>query len=345
LFYTAICGVGDMDELKNILEQNYSLKIKDIEKVKNAYKVETEEGYKCFKVTKYGIELFTFITNAIQHLLDKGFKGVLPFYITNEGKKFIEIGQGYGFLCDWVESREADFKNPVELKLCVETLSNLHLTSRGFNLELGAKGRRNYGKWIDKFQKRCDELLYFKSIIPAKNSHSEFDSIFLKHFNFYYRQSINAIKDLRNSKYFEVMEEHKKLLGFCHHDTANHNFLITPELHVYMIDFDYCILDSHLHDLGSIIIRNLKHGNWNFDTLDYIINIYNQNIPINQDELYIIYCFMEYPQDFWQVGLQYYVEKQPWDEEFFVKKLSRIVKDGKDRIDFLKEYQNFFKGK
>lgn len=36
-----------MDELKNILEQNYSLKIKDIEKVKNAYKVETEEGYKC----------------------------------------------------------------------------------------------------------------------------------------------------------------------------------------------------------------------------------------------------------------------------------------------------------
>jgi hypothetical protein len=48
---------------------------------------------------------------------------------------------------------------------------------------------------------------------------------------------------------------------------------------------------------------------------------------------------MEFPQDFWQVGFQYYVEKQPWSEEFFVKKLRRITEDSKDRMDYIEEFQ------
>ena len=76
--------------------------------------------------------------------------------------------------------------------------------------------------------------------------------------------------------------------GFCHHDTANHNFLITSELKIYLIDFDYCIFDTYLHDLGSIIIRNLKYGNWKLEKMEYILNIYNENIQL-QKKSYILY--------------------------------------------------------
>lgn len=331
-----------MENIREIIEQNYAIKVLELEKIKNVYKIKTDDGYKCFKISRYGIEQFNFIVSAIQHLLNQGFEAVLPFVFTKEGDRFIKLNEGYGFLLDWIESREANFKNPVELKMCVDTLSRLHLASRGFNSGLGARGRRYFGKWIDKFQKRCDEILYFKAIIMNKDKFTEFDNIFLKNFDFNYKQGLKAIKDLKESNYFEIMERHKELCEFCHHDSANHNFLITPELNMYMIDFDYCILDSHLHDLASIIIRNLKHGNWNFETLEFIVAAYNENITIYDDELYLIYCFMEFPQDFWQVGLQYYVEHQPWDEEFFLRKLSRIVKDSKEKAEFLEKHEQSF---
>jgi len=72
------------------------------------------------------------------------------------------------------------------------------------------------------------------------------------------------------------------------------------------------------------------------------LDIYSKNIYIDDDELYLIFCFMEFPQDFWQVGLQYYVEKQPWGEEFFIKKLNRIVGDSVDRMEFLRDFETSF---
>lgn len=328
-----------MSELSRLIEKSYDCKVKEIEKIKNAYRISTEDGFKCFKASKYDLDQFEFIINAISHLTNAGFKNIMKIHPTIDNKKYIELDRGYGFLCDWVDSREANFDNPVELKMCVETLSKLHLASRGF-LPLNCYGYRNqYGKWISKFKRRCDELLYFKALIMDKNINSEFDSIYLKYFESSYKQGLKTIRDLEGSKYYSIMEEHNKLSGFCHHDTANHNFLITADLDIYLIDFDYCIYDTHLHDLSSIIIRNLKYGNWDMDTLEFILDVYGNNIQINAEERYLIFCFMEFPQDFWQIGLQYYVEKQAWEEEFFLRKLLRIVNDSRERFEFLSELE------
>ncbi|TDT62315.1 CotS family spore coat protein [Fonticella tunisiensis] len=328
-----------MEELKKLLESSYNIEILSIEKIKNVYKIKTEDGYKCLKFSKYDINQFNFIISAIDHLLRRGFKNILPPYSTQKGDKYIKLDGGYGFLTDWIESREANFKNSAELKLCVKTLAEFHLSSRGFDFPEGAKGRNYYGRWIRKFKKRCDELLYFKALIKSKDSLSQFDNIYLKYFDVHYKQALKAIKDLEESNYLEIMKGHQALGGFCHHDTANHNFLITDDFIAFMIDFDYCIFDSHLHDLSSIIIRNLKYGNWDFERLQFILDIYSEFIPVNIEEQYLIFCFMEFPQDFWQVGLQYYIEKQPWGEDFFIKKLNRIVGDSRDRIDFIEKFR------
>ncbi|EYE89776.1 spore coat protein [Fervidicella metallireducens AeB] len=322
--------------MKELLEEKYNIQILEIEKIKNVYKIKTTSGLKCFKSSKYDLGQFTFIMSAIKHLMDKGFESVIPYENTVDGEGYIAYNDRYGFLSDWVDAREANFKNPIELKMCVETLSKMHLYSREFELENGEKGRDYYGKWVKKFKKRCDELLYFKAIIKDKDVQSEFDSIYLKYFDSHYKQGISSVRDLEESEYFRIMEDHRKTMGFCHHDTANHNFLISPDFNVYMIDFDYCILDSHLHDLASIIIRNLRYGNWDMELMEYIIDIYSNRITLTEEEKYLIYCFMEFPQDFWQVGLQYYVEKQPWEESIFLKRLKKTVEDSRERMEFLK---------
>lgn len=331
-----------MENIKEFVEANYDFIVNDVKQIKNAYKINTNEGYKCLKVSKYDIGQFKFIMEAIRYLIKNGYRSVLHPYITRNGEDFIKLPWGYGYLCDWIEAREADFKNPVELRLCVEALSDLHFTSRGFTAPSESRGRNNYGRWLKKFKKRCDELLYFKALIKSRDKLSEFDKNYLKYFDIHYRQGLKTLLDIDGSRYFEVMEEHKRLSSLCHHDSANHNFLINKDLNIYMIDFDYCMLDTHIHDLSSIIIRNLKYGHWSMYTMEFILDIYSNRISINEDERYLIFCFMEFPQDFWQIGLQYYVEKQPWGEEFFLKKLHRIVGDSRDRMEFIKELEASF---
>lgn len=333
-----------MENVKELIELNYPVKVIETEKIKNVYKIKTEDGYKCLKLSKYDSGQFNFIMKAIKHLLDKGCDSVLPPYSTLGGKEYIKYDEGYAYMCDWIDSREANFKNPVELKFCIDTLSNLHILSRGFEAPAETKGRNYYGKWVKRFQKRCDELVYFKALIKSKEQISEFDKLYLKYFDIHYRQALKSINDIEGSDYFSIMESHKQLSSICHHDTANHNFLITTDLNMYMIDFDYCILDSHIHDLGSIIIRNLKYGHWNLYMMEYILDTYSSRIPISEKERYLIFCFIEFPQDFWQVGLQYYVEKQPWGEDFFIKKLTRIIEDSRERMDFIKELESSFVG-
>ena len=126
--------------------------------------------------------------------------------------------------------------------------------------------------------------------------------------------------------------------GFCHHDYAHHNVLIGEKDDVNIIDFDFCILDSHLHDLSSLIIRVMKNGKWDIRNAMHILNVYNLTNNVDKLDIPIMAAFMEYPQEYWQIGIQYYWEKQPWGEEFFLKKLEKIYEDEYDRQDFLEEF-------
>ena len=330
-----------MKELDQIINSNYPVEVIKLEKIKNAYKVTTTEGLKCFKASKYDTGQYKFIIQVLTHLIANNYENIPEIYKTIHGESFIGYEDRYGFLCDWIDSREADFENPIDLKLCIDTLGKLHLASRGFQYNEVSNIRYLFGKWIQRFKKRCDELLYFKAFIvnKEKNLVTEFDRMYLKAFEKHYKQGIKAIKDLENSSYYSVMEKHKHSSCFCHHDTANHNFLITSELEVFLIDFDYCIYDTFLHDLGSIIIRNLKYGNWSFSKMEYILNIYCKSIPISKEEIHIMFCFMEFPQDFWQIGLQYYIENKIWSEEVFLKKLKHVLVDAPERNEFLSDYE------
>ena len=187
-----------MEELKNRLQREYHIEIGSMEKIKNSYRLSTPQGFMCFKESRYDQSQFQFIISSIEYVLSNGFQSALPFYETAEGRSFIKTDKGYGFMCSWINSREADFKNPVELRLCLSTLAQFHLCSRGAAQE--APGCRSLlGKWIERFKKRCDQLLYFKALISLKEKKSQFDSIYLRSFDLHYRQALKTIRDLENT--------------------------------------------------------------------------------------------------------------------------------------------------
>lgn len=322
--------------LRDYLEHEYGIDVLGIEPVKNVFRISTPAGDMCLKRMKYDRRVSLFIMSAMDHLVKNGYGMILTVLPTVDGRDYVELDGGFGFMTGWVPSRECDYSNPIELKMAARSLAKLHNASEGFVPQELIDDRYGFGKWSVKFQKRIREMKTFKDMILAKGKRSYFDGMYLDSVDYFVSQGEAAVEHLEKSRYFELMEREKQKNGFCHHDFAHHNVLISDCLKAYIIDFDYCISDTRLHDLGSLIIRNMRHRNWNMEKAQFIVDSYLIDGHLELDEIPVINAFIEFPQDFWQVGLQYYVEKLKWDEEHFNKRLQRCVLDRDDKRDFVK---------
>ena len=332
---------NDTIKIKKFIEENYDLDVEKVEKVKNSYRIISSNGTYSLKTIKYEFPHFYFILSAIKHLQKNGFTDIPEFILNNKGTEFGVIDKKYVYLTEWIISRLSNFDNPIELSLVSTELAKLHKASSGFNINEYMKPRIGWFSWEKVFETRRDEILDFKNRIYQKANKSDFDILYLDNINNEIERAKRSIDGLRKNNYINIMENEVFKRGFCHHDYAHHNILVDGAGKFKIIDFDYCILDSHLHDLSSLIIRSMKNGKWSTRKADVILYSYEKAFEIEKNELPIMREFIRFPQAFWQLGIQVYWEQQPWGEEFFLNKLKKYLEDCSEREEFIDSY---FKG-
>lgn len=325
-------------KIKSYVEEYYSLNVDNIEKVKNSYKIITkDEGY-CLKVIKYQFSHFYFILCAMKHLQGNGFNNIPEFIMNKDKKEYGSIDGKYAYLTKWIPSRVSNYDNPIELAMVSSELAKLHQCSKGFNLEKNMKPRIGWFSWGNVFETRKNEIIDFKNRINQKAYKSDFDLLYLENIEREIKRAEKSIIGLQKNNYVKIMEREVFKRSFCHHDYAHHNILIDDNKNINIIDFDYCILDSHLHDLCSLLIRNMKNKKWEKEKCDLILDAYSENMEVKQDEMPIIREFIRFPQTFWQIGLQVYWEQQPWGDDFFLNKLEKYLEDCMEREEFINSY-------
>lgn len=331
----------NIEDIKEIVQCKYNITVDEIEKIKNVYRINSKGEIYCLKVIKYELPHFFFIYSAMRYLQDNGFKNIPEFIKTVNGDEYIDLGDNHAYLTPWLNAREANYDNPIDVKIAALKLAELHNHSEGFEVTSDMKPRYYWGKWIENFTTRKSEILDFKGKILTKPILTEFDNLYHEAIEEEIKRCDRSIKHLMDAKYLDIMKKQEANKSFCHHDYANHNVLINNPEEVSMIDFDYCILDTHLHDLGSLLIRRMKDGKWSMDNALYILKNYDSLRKLQDSDIPILAAFIEFPQAFWQVGLQYYWEKQPWEEEVFMKKLKRVLEDREERQEFVDEFRMF----
>lgn len=329
----------DVTYIKELVKEKYGLEPIYAEKIKNVYRVETEDNIYCLKVIKYEFEHFLFIVSAIKHLQRNNFEFVPEIIKTLEGLDYIKIENNFAYVTPWVNARESNYDNPIDVIVAAKKLGELHNKSEGFVVTPNMKPRVGWLKWIETYNTRKNEILDFKRRIAKKESKSRFDLFYLYIMEEELERCDRSILHLAQSNYFEKMKKEMVKNGFCHHDYAHHNVMVGGDGRINIIDFDYCILDSHLHDLCSLLVRRMKYNKWNLKNAREILEAYNSVHELNQEDIPIMAAFMEFPQDYWQRGIQYYWEEKPWGEDFFLKKLQFYKDDREDRQEFLESFR------
>lgn len=315
------------------------LKVKQIIPVRSVYRIVTDKGFFCLKKLRFPMEDMGFIFDAVEHLREKGFRNAFSIVKQKNGDSFLSFEGEQYFLTEWIDGRECDFLNPMDLDAAIEVLASLHKAAEGYAPATCPTDRCYYGKWPENFNRRIDEMKLIRKQVLAKPEKSDIDKIYLDYVDMCINDGEEALLLLDKTDYKRLSEDAARKGSFIHHDFAHHNILHTFDGRTYVVDFDYCIMDIGVHDLGSLIIRNIKRSNWDVDKALEIIEGYDRRKPISSEELRVLAPFFLFPQDFWMISRQYYIERKDWDEEDYVDKMNTKSEYTLMRRKFIEEYE------
>ncbi|MFA7573674.1 MAG: CotS family spore coat protein [Lutispora sp.] len=314
------------------------LDIFDIVPVRNVFRITTQKGMFSLKRVMYEKDEMDFIMSAVEHLRQNDFQNVMEYMPKEDGRLFYEFDGEKYYLTKWIDGRELDYLNPIDLQSAAELLSRLHKASQGFDIQTAPASRNLLGMWPKNFKERILEMKEMKFRALLKRGREDFDRIFLDFVDMCLEDGYRAIKLLADSSYGTLVDKAKDHGGFIHHDYAHHNLIQSFDGKLYVLDFDYCAIDIRIHDLGSLIIRNMKKTGWDIDRALYIIESYDKESPISNEELKVLVPFFLFPQDFWQISRQYYIEKKDWGDRDYLDKMNTKSQYTLSRRQFIEEF-------
>jgi len=329
------------------LFNEFDLVVDDVIPVRKVFILNTDKGNKVLKKVSFSIEQLEFINYGIEYIKNNHFNRIIEFEKTKDKLIYVPWKGDIYCIMNLVEGRECEYSNPVDVMLTSRALSELHRASVGilneteFKILLG-KNQKRYlcGRIIDNFNKKLEELMFFKSIATLYENKNEFDYIFLKHEKYYEENIIQSIKILEKSEYCNLCEEKEKIV-FCHHDLAHHNILINVE-EVYFLDFDYAVVDLKVHDICNFINKAIKNYAYDIEKCHSILNEYTHICPLDHRELVVLYGMLSFPEDFYSIARDYYTRKKQWSEEVFLNRLKSKVEYREDRELFLANFKNYY---
>ncbi|NMB10766.1 MAG: CotS family spore coat protein [Firmicutes bacterium] len=327
-------------ELLQEVEDRYDLDVRRFAQDGPIYVLDTSLGRKALKESGLSQFELEYITHSLADLDKQGFKSVVVPLTTDDGSRFFRWEDSHYLLMDWVKGRHCDYLNVSDALAVAKALGRLHGASQGIRFDPVPDTRWLLGFWPLHFSRRLDQLKAFARHARRRSVPRSFDRLYLRDFDRYYRQAVRGLEKLSDSDYAELCRN-LSLRAFCHRDLAYHNILM-DDVGPKFLDFDYSLVDLGLHDLADLLLRNLVLVGWKWERAYLILDAYSSVIPLDYRAYPVLEAFLQFPHEYWQIGLQYYEEKQPWPEEHFLARYNRKLESPNLRLRFLNTFAQAF---
>ena len=319
--------------LDTSLFDKFDFLVEEVTPIRSVYILKTNKGMKVLKKVLYGIDELNFIYDSLNYIRED-YKNIINFSLSVNNVPYVEDETGIYVVLDIINGRECIFENPVDLRNVSKHLAKLHLA--GENIETFHEKRFKAGKIVDKYYRAVDNIKKYKEIANMHVNKKDFDKLFLSYADYYIGCLYNSIEAIENSKYTKY-SRNKYVL--CHHDLAHHNIMIDEKNNVYFLDFDYCVIDLPMHDISNLTIKAIKNNRWDIDIFKNIIKNYTEEKELSKEEMDILYGYLSFPKDFYEIATNYYYRNKDWEEDEFLEKLKRKAEYKDDREKFLKNYK------
>ena len=325
------------------IERQFGIKIEQIKANKGVYYLKTDKGERCLKKINYGPQKLLFVYGAKEHLRKNGFNNLDKYYLNINGEPYALVNEDLYTLSEWLDGRECDFHNIDEVKIAANTLAKLHEASKGYDPPENSKLKSDLGRWPHLMEKRIKSLDKMRDMIRKKSIKNDFDMLYLKSMEFYKEIGKKALATLKESDYYELCMRAENEKSFCHHDFTYHNIILSDNMYVHVIDFDYSKREVRTFDISNFMIKVLKRVDWNLDFADAIMESYNSVSELRIEEYKVLYAYLQFPQRYWRLANRYYYNEVNWGQNTFTGKLGSIIEEQDKYLEFLERFKNKYK--
>lgn len=329
-----------MYDLDIRLFDNYDFSVEDSIPLRKVFILVTDKGNKIIKKVNYDKEDLNFIQKSIDYVRNNGFNRIINFCSNKNGEIITTWNNNNYIVMDLIEGRECDYINPLDVRLAVKSLAELHNASRSIEVDVYSDKYMGF-KLISILEEKYKDFTQIRNAFNSYENKNEFHKIFLNHVQHQQEKMKEGIITLKESNYEELCRNDENYV-LCHHDLAYHNILVYNQ-EGYFIDFDYSIIDLRVHDLCNLINKVTKHSCYDFEVLKIIIDEYNRNTkPLSKEEYEVLYGLLCFPQGFYSIASDYYYRKKLWKEESFLYKISKKVQDINEREYMIEDFKKAY---
>lgn len=322
--------------LDTSLFDKFDFLVEDVIPIRSVYLLKTDKGMKVLKKVMYGIDELNFIYESLCYIR-KTYSNIVNFRLSSDENPYVKDETGLYVVLDIIDGRECVFENPVDLKNTSIHLAKLHRA--GENIETFHEKRFKAGRILEKYEDALTNLKKFKDIASMHVNKRDFDKLYLSYADYYIACVYSAIEAIKKSQYIKY-SRNKYVL--CHHDLAHHNIIIDENNDVHFLDFDYSLIDLPMHDLSNITVKAIKQNRWDIDISRTILKHYSEEKLLSKEEKDILYGYLAFPKDFYEISINYYLRNRDWEAEEFLEKLKRKAEYKDDREKFLDNYKLCF---
>ena len=256
----------------------------------------------------------------------------LPLLIPpTSGKPYLWYKGSRYIMTEMLDGRTADYFETKDLQIAIQGMKAFHEFSVGVLQEDAKRWSLLKIDLLNLWQKRFQEMSICRSI--AIRQQTQWAKQYLKVWHHFAGQVLQSLSDLKN-----YANTDNKVI--CYHDWAFHNVIINNE-QAYLFDFDYMVVDHPVHDKCNLIGRYLRLFNWSNRSLFKVLWNFDCYYPWQTNEIKLLRILLMLPYDYWMFGRQFFIEKQPWSEKYYLEQWNRKVMNYSEREKVLDLIINF----
>ena len=115
--------------------------------------------------------------------------------------------------------------------------------------------------------------------------------------------------------------------------------MLRQQKEVATINFDKMHIGVQIYDLYILLRKAMEKNNWNVDYAKQMIQAYNNEKVITQEEKQILKILLSYPEKYRKLINNYYNGKKSWLSIRIYEKLNELIATETKRQEFLRYIQ------
>ena len=330
-----------MRPLSRELIIQYDLNIKKYQYIRSNYYLDTNKGKFVLRRVELPKEQITFNYEVDTQLKENDYKGLSNIYTTKKKVPYALLGEQYYLMQEYEPCEETDFKAYEDLRGIIISLALFHKVAMDINSKVRLAEETKIKNIYDYYLRRRTENTKLKRNMLTLKQKSNFEIMFLEGCEEYRELEEIALESIDSDLVNRLINEVKQTRSIAHKDFTYHTVNRTEGGKYIIGDIDTCNYDIQILDLAQILSKMMQKNEWDDRILYQLIEEYNKERTISQDEFNMLKFMMIYPEKFNSICFKYIGSKRRWNYSMFEQKWENMLSYKSNQIQVAKQINSW----